>query len=244
MFDSTPEDTVCSLHLPPFDVHSWAAAFLAEKWVMYKRPTMVVSKAEHMLDNRTLHCPGDNTQFWASFHKTGRNPLVPAGYLQGHPDKVVAKLAQIWNTGVIVNTHKVPQAERVKDENGKYLRTQQLRGTSVAKIVHMYSRASIWEPQVVILDPFAGVGGSLVAAKITGNYFVGVEKNKECVAAMEEMWTQLDASGVVGYENGAALRGDLLKGASEEGDDEDAEGGTHTRRYVGIHVTQGPNLGG
>ena len=223
---STPEDTVCSFHLPAFDT-VWRASFEAEQWVAYKRPTVIVSKAEHPLDNRTRHVQGDNTHYWVSFHKFKKVPVVPADYLHDHPNKIAAKLAQVWNTGVIVATHKVPAVERIKAEGGGYLRTQQMRGGSVAKIINCFSRATKWESQVVILDPFAGAGGTLIAARLTGNYFVGIDKNKDCVDAMEGIWAQLDEAGE-GYQAGAGLREDLIKPEAEDGDD-DEEGGQHTR---------------
>ena len=48
-------------------------------------------------------------------------------------------------------------------------------------------------------------------------------------------------AGSVTWKQAMSSTTEQLEVANEEGDDEDAEGGTRTRRYVGSHVTQGPN---
>ena len=222
MYEKTPVDTIVSLHLPYFNT-SFMAAMVQEKWVPYGRPTIVTSRDLHPLDYRTANMQGDNTQQWISFHKSGHTPSVPAAYLAKHPQKVMAKLAGVWNVGNVVSSHKVPNSERAKDEEGKQLRVQQMRGASVLKVIHQFSRATKWEPQVAIVDPFMGAGGTAVAAKLAGCYFIGLDKSNECVEYVEGLWDKLED--FEGYENGVGLRTDLIKG-DEDADLDEAQGMT------------------
>jgi hypothetical protein len=213
MYEKTPVDTIVSLHLPYFNT-SYMTAMLAEKWMAYGRPTIVACREFHPLDYRTANVQGDNSQQWISFHKGGHTPIVPAAYLAKHPQRIMKKLAETWNVVNFVVSHKVPNAERGKDGEGKQLRVQQMRGASVLKVINQFSRATKWEPQVIILDPFAGAGGTAVAAKLAGCYFIGMDKNKECVDTIEGLWEKLGEC--EGYENGAGLRVDLVKEDDEE----------------------------
>ncbi len=67
---------------------------------------------------------------------------------------------------------------------------------------------------MIILDPFAGAGGTAVAAKLAGCYFIGMDKSRECVDTIEGLWEKLGEC--EGYENGAGLRVDLVKDEDEE----------------------------
>jgi hypothetical protein len=216
-------DTIVSLHLPYFHTgFNFMNAMITEKWVLYGRPLIITSRENHPLDNRTANLPGDNTQQWVSFHKSGHTPIVPAAYLSKHPERNMKRLADTWNVGNIVSSHKVPVVEKGKDNEGKQLRVQQMRGASVLKVIHQFSRATKWEPQVIIMDPFAGAGGTAVAAKLAGCYFIGMDKNKDCADTIESLWEKLNQ--VEGYENGAGLRTDLVKEEDDEPEVEETQG--------------------
>ena len=62
---------------------------------------------------------------------------------------------------------------RVRSKTGskgtlEYLRTQQLSGKAVAKVIHAFGRASVYQSRAFIIDPFLGAGGSMVAAHLCG----------------------------------------------------------------------------
>ncbi len=176
--------------------------------MVYKRQVIVMSRDGHQLDQRTMSTPGDNTQVWTSFRKEGQKPVVPAERLAKHPMRVESVVRSIWNTGLMVASHKVPASERCKDE-GKLMRVQQMRGSSVAKIAHVFSRAHVLNPQVVLVDPFAGAGGTGVAARLLGCYFVGIEKDATCAKPVKAMLKKLEEDD--GYEPGSGLMKSILR---------------------------------
>ena len=53
---------------------------------------------------------------------------------------------------------------------------QQLRASSVLKIIHQFTRATVMDPQAIIVDPFMGAGGTAIAARMDGCYFLGVDR--------------------------------------------------------------------
>ena len=234
---NTPGDTVFSVHLPHYD-KEWLETMMKEKWTPYSRPIMVMAKDGHQFDYRTLKTPGDNTQYWLSFYKKGETPLVPAAHMMKHPRKNDPAIRTVWNTGVMVPSHKVPKVERVRDATGtEALRVQQLRGSSVAKIIHVFTRASELDKQAIIVDPFAGAGGVAVAAKLTGCYFIGVDKSQECVTSVRDLEERL--ANEEGYANGAGLMKNLTKkdpcdeevSGSQQGTEDEATSHTvNTRR--------------
>jgi hypothetical protein len=139
-----------------------------------------------------------------------------------HPGRNAKMVATTWNTGVIVQSHKVPALERAKDEQGKILRVQQLRGASVLRIIHQFTRATIMNPQAIIVDPFMGAGGSAIAARMAGCYFIGVDRAAECILGAHEVMHRIEDIGGA-YQPGGGLRLDLLKEPDEVGDDEETE---------------------
>jgi hypothetical protein len=198
-----------SINLPFFN-RTWIDGIISERWEMYAKPTVIVAREPHPLDLRTSRTPGDNTQFWVSFHKKGITPIVPAEHLMKHPDRNAKAIAAIWSAGVTVQSNKVPGVERAKDERNKMLRVQQLRASSVLKIIHQFTRATTWDPQAIIVDPFMGAGSTAIAARMAGCYFIGVERVAECIFGAHEVMQKIeDVDGM--YEPGGGLRTDLIK---------------------------------
>ena len=118
--------------------------------------------------------------------------------------------------------------ERVKSSEGKSIRIQQLSGKIVAIVINQFSRACRLNPQVLIVDPFMGAGGTLVAAKLTGCPFIGGDKDKLCTNSTKDLWGILEADGGEAYENGAGLRNDLVKA----GDGDEVEEGSLRGAFV------------
>ena len=82
-------------------------------------------------------------------------------------------MAGLWQLVNDIPSLKVPGQERVRSKTGskgtlEYLRTQQLSGKAVAKVIHAFGRASVYQSRAFIIDPFLGAGGSMVAAHLCG----------------------------------------------------------------------------
>ena len=80
------------------------------------------------------------------------------------------------------------------------------------------------DPQAIIVDPFMGAGGTAIAARMDGCYFLGVDRASECIVGAHEVVQSIeDVEGI--YEPGGGLRTDLIKKA-EDMSGSQVDGGT------------------
>ena len=66
----------------------------------------------------------------------------------------------------------------------------------MAEVVKRFGRGVDTQEQVIVIDPFMGMGGTSLAAEMLDCIFIGVDRDAECVAAAEELYHSLRSNPV------------------------------------------------
>ena len=75
-------------------------------------------------------------------------------------------------------------------------RVQQIPASAMAEVVERFGRGVVEQEQVIVIDPFMGMGGTSLAAEMLACSFIGVDRDAECVAAAEELYHSLRSNPV------------------------------------------------
>ena len=196
MHTHLPSNTIVALNVHTMSIGFWEKKFQKAKWKVYTHPFVVCQSKCKNLDTRTKYQVANNAHFWVVFHKEGVHPEVPASVLSALKMYKDESLAGLWQMVNAIPSLKVPAMERVRVKVGgkgvqEYLRTQQLAGKAVAKVIHAFGRASTYQARAFIIDPFVGAGGTLVAAHLCGCWFVGSDRDAACAPLALEMFHKI-----------------------------------------------------